>query len=126
MNGMAREDGGAPQPFGPRHAQPESASVVAERDVLERLRGVIDPELGVGIVDLGLVYGVRIEEGIVWVRLTTTTVACPIGDYLVDGVRDALQGCAGIRGVQVELTHEPPWSPERMSIQAQLMLGWRG
>ncbi len=121
-----REDTGVSPPVGPHHVQPDAVPAVAERDVLERLRGVIDPELGVGIVDLGLVYGVRIEEGIVWIRLTTTTVACPIGDYLVDGVREALQGCAGICGVEVELTHQPPWSPERMSLQAQLMLGWRG
>ena len=126
MNAAAREEGGAPPPVGQRHGQPESVPVVADRDILGRLRAVIDPELGVGIVDLGLVYGVRIEEGIVRVRLTTTTVACPIGDYLVDAVHQALQGYPGIRDVEVELTHEPPWSPERMSLQARLMLGWRG
>ena len=126
MNDREREDTGVPPPVGPHHPRPDAVPVVAERDVLERLRTVIDPELGVGIVDLGLVYGVRIEEGLARVRLTTTTVACPIGDYLVDAVRAALQDCPGIRGTEVELTHEPPWSPERMSLQARLMLGWRG
>ncbi len=92
--------------------------------ILEALRQVIDPELGVNIVDLGLVYGVSVEDGRARVRLTTTSPACPIGAYLVDGIGWALLSLDGIVDVEVEVTHDPPWSPERMSDVARAILGW--
>ncbi len=92
--------------------------------VLEELRTVIDPELGVNIVDLGLVYGAQVVGGVARVRMTTTTPACPIGSYLEEGIRWALLGLDGIVDVDVELTHEPPWTPELMSDDAKIQLGW--
>ncbi len=93
--------------------------------ILERLRGVIDPELGVGIVDLGLVYGVQVCGPVVRVRMTTTTPACPIGEYLAGAVRQAVVEGGGVLGVDVQLTHEPRWSPDAMSKAAKARLGWR-
>lgn len=93
-------------------------------EILAALRQVIDPELGVNVVDLGLVYGVGVEDGRARVRLTTTTPACPIGAYLVDEIGWALLSLDGIVDVEVEVTHDPPWSPERMSDAARAMLGW--
>jgi len=87
-------------------------------DLHERLRMVIDPELGINIVDLGLVYGVEVFGGVARVRMTTTTPACPIGSYLTDQIRWALLGLDDVLDVEVQLTHDPRWSPERMSDEA--------
>jgi metal-sulfur cluster biosynthetic enzyme len=95
-----------------------------EAEVLDALRGVLDPELGVGIVDLGLVYGVEVGDGVVRIRMTTTTPACPIGSYLEDAVRWTVLQLEGVLDVQIELTYEPLWSPERMSDAARAALGW--
>lgn len=96
-----------------------------EREVLmDRLGRVIDPELGIGIVDLGLVYDASVVDGVAHVRMTTTTPACPIGSYLEDAIRRELFTVDGILDVDVELTFDPPWSPERMSDRARFLLGW--
>ena len=92
--------------------------------LVEELRTVIDPELGVNIVDLGLVYGTEMVDGVAHILMTTTTPACPIGSYLRDEIRWALLRVDRILDVEVELTHEPPWSPDRMSDAAKVQLGW--
>ena len=88
------------------------------------LRTVIDPELGINLVDLGLVYRVTVTDGIAYVTLTVTTPACPIGGYLEDQVRWAVLRLDGILGAEVEVVHEPPWTPARMSDEARRLLGW--
>ena len=93
-------------------------------ELLERLRTVIDPELGVNIVDLGLIYGAEMHDGVAEIVMTTTTPACPIGSYLTDQIRWALLGIGSVLDVDVTLTHEPPWSPDRMSDLAKRQLGW--
>lgn len=96
-----------------------------EPDVLiDHLRSVIDPELGVSIVDLGLVYGASMADGVVHVRMTTTTPACPIGSYLADSIRRALSELVGVLDVDIDLTYEPRWSPDMMSDEAKVELGW--
>lgn len=92
--------------------------------LIEELRRVIDPELGVNIVDLGLVYGAQMVDGIAHILMTTTTPACPIGSYLRDEIQWALLRLDRVLDVEVELTHEPPWSPDRMSDEAKDQLGW--
>ncbi|MEO8246129.1 MAG: metal-sulfur cluster assembly factor [Chloroflexota bacterium] len=92
----------------------------------EALRTVIDPELGVNIVDLGLVYDARVTDGRAQILITTTTPACPLGPYLTDGIRWALLKLDGILDVDVEVTHDPLWSPDLMSDSARQQLGWRG
>jgi metal-sulfur cluster biosynthetic enzyme len=94
--------------------------------VSARLRDVIDPELGIDIVDLGLVYGVTVTDGLARVRMTTTTPACPIGTYLTDQIRWALLDLDGVLDVEVELTHDPRWTPDLMSDEAKAQLGWLG
>jgi metal-sulfur cluster biosynthetic enzyme len=88
-----------------------------------RLRLVVDPELGVNIVDLGLVYGAEVVHGGAHVLMTTTTPVCPIGSFLSGQVRWALPGVDGIHAVEVELRHEPRWSPEWMSAEAKVQMG---
>ena len=97
---------------------------VEQAELVERLATVIDPELGIDIVNLGLVYGAEMVGGAAHILMTTTTPACPIGSYLTDAIRWALLGLDGVLDVEVELTHEPPWSPERMSEEAKVQLGW--
>lgn len=92
--------------------------------VLEALHDVIDPELGLDVVELGLVYGVDIDEGRVQVRLTMTTPACPLGEQIVRDAHERVAACEGVAEARVELVWEPPWSPSRMSPSAKEALGW--
>lgn len=94
--------------------------------VMEALRGVIDPELGINLVDLGLVYDVAVSDGIAYITLTVTTPACPLGNYLEDQVRWAVLKLPGILGVEIEVVHEPRWTPALMSDAARRTLGWTG
>ena len=84
---------------------------------------VVDPEMSLGIVDLGLVYGVDARDGAVRVRLTMTSAACPVTDLIVDEVVDELRAALGDGcEVDVDVVWEPPWSPERMSARARRAL----
>ena len=83
--------------------------------VLWALRGVVDPELGVNIVDLGLVYDVRIDGTRVAVDMTLTTPGCPLHSMLVNWAETILQNLAGVTDVTVNLVWAPPWTPDRMS-----------
>lgn len=93
------------------------------RDLLHR---VIDPELGVNIIDLGLVYDIQVNEGRAVIRMTLTTPGCPLGAYLDDAVHDCLWGAPGVDSIDVELVWQPPWQPGMMSALAKRQLGWRG
>ena len=96
-----------------------------ESDVTEALRSVEDPEAGMSIVDLGLVYGIAVEPGRVRVEMTMTSPACPVAPYLVDESVAAIRALAPEgTDVQVDLVWEPPWTPERMSGEAQKKFGW--
>lgn len=92
--------------------------------VLEALRSVIDPELGLNVVDLGLVYAVDIDAGRVQLQLTMTTPACPLGEQIVADAEDRLLAVEGVSEARVDLVWEPPWGPERMSEAAKRALGW--
>lgn len=93
-------------------------------EVWEALSTVIDPELGVPITDLGLVYGVDVDDGSIRVELTTTTPICPLGEYLVRVSEARIEDATGISSVEIALTHDPPWTPDRMNDTAREMLGW--
>ena len=92
--------------------------------VLEALRNVFDPELGINIVDLGLVYDVQIDaEGGVDITYSLTTMGCPIGPMIEDQMRQFLAGVPGVDEVRPEMVLRPPWSPEMMSEEAKAALG---
>jgi metal-sulfur cluster biosynthetic enzyme len=96
-----------------------------EDDVTQALRGVEDPEAGMSIVDLGLVYEVHVAPGRVAVQMTMTSPACPAAPYLVDEASAAIRAIAPAgTDVRVELVWDPPWTPERMSPEAQGRFGW--
>jgi metal-sulfur cluster biosynthetic enzyme len=92
--------------------------------VLEALKNVFDPELGINIVDLGLVYEVEIAEGgDVDITYSLTTMGCPIGPLIEDQMRQFLTGVPGVGEVRPEMVLRPPWSPEMMSDEAKAALG---
>ena len=95
--------------------------------VREALRQVEDPEAGMNIVDLGLVYGIEVADGEVRVEMTMTTAACPMADMIVDQAREAI-GAAVPQGtaVDVRLVWDPPWTPDRMTGIAREHFGWPG
>jgi|JI10StandDraft_1071094.scaffolds.fasta_scaffold252909_2 metal-sulfur cluster biosynthetic enzyme len=91
---------------------------------LETLRDVIDPEVGLNIVDLGLVYGVDAVGGALQVQLTMTTPACPLGEQIQRDAEARLRTVAGVDDVTVELVWEPAWTPDRISPLGKQLLGW--
>ena len=101
--------------------------MIDEAGVREALRSVEDPEAGMSIVDLGLVYAVEVTEGKVRVQMTMTSPACPVAPYLVDESTAAIRAVAPEgTDVQVDLVWDPPWTPDRMSPEAQSRFGWSG
>ncbi|MBW4840481.1 MAG: DUF59 domain-containing protein [Paenibacillaceae bacterium] len=92
--------------------------------IRESLREVYDPELGVNIVDLGLVYDIREEEDQVHIQMTLTTPGCPMHDTIVGGVRWVLNDQLGIQNPEIDIVWEPRWSPEHMSEAAKEQLGY--
>ena len=93
--------------------------------VREALRQVDDPEAGMNIVDLGLVYGVEVTADGVHVDLTMTTAACPMADMIVDQAREAVTAVVPLgTTVDVELVWDPPWTPDKMTGIAKEHFGW--
>lgn len=101
-------------------------AVMRQEEALQALERVEDPEAGMNIVDLGLVYAVDAAPGRVRVEMTMTSPACPVAPYLVDEATAALRDAApeGTE-ISVELVWDPPWTPERMSADAQSRFGWK-
>jgi metal-sulfur cluster biosynthetic enzyme len=96
-----------------------------EEEVLEALRVIVDPEIGLPIVDLGLVYGVDIEDdGKVKVTYTLTSMGCPVGPMIEGQVRQIVESLPGVGEVALELTFKPAWSPEMMNEEAKAALGY--
>ena len=98
-----------------------------EASVTELLREVIDPELGINIVDLGLLRGVAVAPGgAVRVVTTLTTPACPLGPYITEQIQDLLGQVTTVTDVEVEVVWNPPWDPDHdMTDYAKQLLGWR-
>lgn len=92
---------------------------------MEKLRAVLDPELGVSIVDLGLVYGVDIDpKGVATVTMTLTTIGCPLFPVMQKDIEDRLLELSEIEDVKIDLTFDPPWSPDRMTEETKIRLGF--
>jgi len=97
--------------------------MVAEKDVWDALKQVIDPEIGLSIVDLGLVYSVEVKDNEIKVKMTLTNPACPLQSYLKAQVEEGISKIPEVKKVAVELIFEPAWTPERMSPEARKKLG---
>jgi metal-sulfur cluster biosynthetic enzyme len=98
--------------------------VVTREDVVEALHGVEDPELGMDIVELGLMYDVEVDDSKVKVTYSLTSMGCPAGAMIAEGIVDAARGVPGVSEVEAELTFDPPWTPDRMSDDAKFILGF--
>jgi metal-sulfur cluster biosynthetic enzyme len=112
----SQEDG----PIARQYTRP----VPTNDEVVEALRQVEDPELGMDIVELGLLYDVEVEGPAVKVIYTLTSMGCPAGQMIEEDIDRCVRELPGVDEVKPELTFEPPWSPERMSEDAKFILGF--
>lgn len=95
-----------------------------ERDIIRALRQVYDPEIPVNVYDLGLIYEIRVnEEHEVYVQMTLTAPNCPMADYVVQQVKDAVEDVPGVVSATIDLVWEPIWDKSRMSEEALVELG---
>lgn len=104
-----------------KETPPASPTIEALRAAF---RLVYDPEFGLGVEDLGLIYDVRVADGQVDVVMTLTSQHCPAGDVILQGVKAAAEALPGVTDVRVELVWSPAWTPERLSRAARDALGW--
>jgi len=96
----------------------------SKEEVLEVLRQVEDPELGMDIVDLGLLYDVEVEGPKVKIIYSLTSMGCPAGPLIAGDIERAAREVSGVEEVDLELTFDPPWTPDRMSEDAKFILGF--
>ena len=99
---------------------------VTEKEVRKALKAVKDPELGLDLVVLGLIYDIDIVEADVKATISLTSPFCPVASQIVEDVKQAIEGMEGVESAEVELTFDPPWTPERNSPLIRASLGlWR-
>ena len=103
---------------------PEELDELTSERVLEALKAVVDPELGINIVDLGLVYEVEVDDGHVDITYSLTTMGCPIGPLIEAQMNAVLAGLPGFKDAESEMVFRPPWTPEMMSDEAKAALGY--
>ncbi|HEY2723980.1 MAG TPA: metal-sulfur cluster assembly factor [Pseudonocardiaceae bacterium] len=109
---VTRGAAGMPEPPAP---QP-SGELAAVDDVEEAMRDVVDPELGINVVDLGLVYDIRVDEGnVATLDMTLTSAACPLTDVIEDQTRSALTGDGLVDDVRINWVWMPPWGPDKIT-----------
>ena len=100
----------------------DATNVVSEEEVFETLKVVTDPEIGIDVVNLGLVYGVDIDGSHVKIRMTLTSMGCPATGLLEFQAKEAVATIPGVENVDLEWTFDPPWSPESMTEEGRDML----
>lgn len=94
--------------------------------ILDTLRSVVDPEIGLNIVDLGLIYNLEVQDNCIYVAMTMTAPTCPLGEMILSDADRLLRTTyPQARDVQIEMVWNPPWSPERMTTEARDLLGWK-
>jgi metal-sulfur cluster biosynthetic enzyme len=99
---------------------------IARQDIVEALRTVLDPEVGINIVDLGLIYGIETAPRGVRLMLTMTSSACPLGAYLEESAGRAIRThIPEVESIQVAMVWQPAWDPAMMSPEARRQMGWR-
>ncbi len=107
-----------------KKAKDKDDKLVTKDQVMKALKNVIDPELGVDIVDLGLVYGVKIaKDGNVDIDLTLTSPGCPVAPMILADAEENTAKVKGVKKVTVQFVFDPPWSPDKISDDARLLLG---
>jgi metal-sulfur cluster biosynthetic enzyme len=115
--------GGAVRDADAPDAPATPGSGATKEQVLEALRSVYDPELGINIVDLGLVYEVDLNGGLVHITYSLTTMGCPIGPMIEEQMRQFVSAVPGVGEIEAEMVLRPAWSPEMMTDEAKAALG---
>jgi metal-sulfur cluster biosynthetic enzyme len=120
--------GPAPADGTPMTAAPADGATAgaapSPEDVMDALSNVIDPELGLDFVELGLIYGVEVNDGNVNVTFTLTTPGCPIGPQVTEQIEEFVGELDGVKSIESQMVFTPPWSPEKMSEDAKFALGY--
>ena len=97
---------------------------ITKEMILEKLKEVIDPEIGIDVVNLGLIYEVKINpDNTVYVKMTMTTPGCPLTMWLLQAVEQKILEIPGVKDAEIELTFDPPWTPDRISKEIKKRLG---
>ena len=113
------------EPSSAERSNGHAGAAPTEEQVRDALRHVVDPELGINIVDLGLVYDVDVsDQGVVHIEYTLTTMGCPIGPLIEQQMQSFLEKVPGVASVDAEMVLRPPWTPEMMSEEAKAALGY--
>jgi len=99
--------------------------VVSKEDVMKVLKECYDPEIGISLVDLGLIYDVKVDKDKVRIKMTLTTPGCPMHGMMAEDVKEKVSKIKGVKGVNVDIVFDPPWTPDRMSKEAKKMLGFK-
>jgi len=108
---VVRGAAGMPEP----PAAPAAGEAPELDDVEEAMRDVVDPELGINVVDLGLVYGIAVDSGVATIDMTLTSAACPLTDVIEDQARSALVSAGLVDDVRINWVWMPPWGPEKIT-----------
>lgn len=99
--------------------------LMIESDIIETLKTIYDPEIPVSIYDMGLIYAIEVrDDGSVHIEMTLTAPGCPVAVTLPLEVEQKVRRVRGVKDVEVEIVWDPPWTPDRMSEEAKLELGW--
>lgn len=98
--------------------------MATKEEILEALKTVVDPELGINVVDLGLIYGVEVDDKSVRVTMTLTTHGCPLHESMAAAVQNVIRMVELTKEIHVDLVWEPAWNPTLMTDNARRLLGW--
>lgn len=99
--------------------------MVTKKQIEEVLDTIPDPEIGISLLQLGLIYGVTVEKGgNIRILMTLTTIGCPLFDQIAGPIREKVGSIPGVKNIDIDLTFEPPWSPDTMSEDAKIQLGF--
>ncbi len=96
---------------------------VSKDKVIAALRKVYDPEIPINIVDLGLIYEIKVDDGDIYIKMTLTTPGCPVWKLIVKQVKETVQTVEGVKNVEVDLVWDPPWTPDMISPELKEELG---
>ncbi len=111
-------------PNGAAAQAPAPTEALSVERVREELKNVVDPEIGIDMVSLGLIYDIKIEGGVVSVLMTLTSPGCPVAGMFINAVHSAVASIPGVTDAKVDLTFAPPWDPRTMASEdAKMMMG---
>ncbi len=97
--------------------------MVKKEDIIDVLKTVIDPEIGLDVINLGLVYEIKVNDDNVYIKMTMTTPGCPLTSWILADAENKIKQVPGVKDVQIELVWDPPWSVDRISEEARKLLG---